>query len=315
MAKLQMQKIEMIALLKDSKSIVERLQRRGVMEIHSTDNDVLLNIRNNRKESMLSSLKGRKSVSTDRFAENKDFTDETLSLCYSVLECSKKITDCNNEIAKLETHIDVLKPWVGLELSQSFKGTRLTRSFIGTFPDEIHAEDIENQLIEADENAVAEVDIISSRKEQTCAVVTCHKSVSDTVFALIRDMGFAQLSASSTLTPADEVKKLEEKVKDNCKKIKECEEYSFAKDYTVDRNFIDINNHMNNVCYMELADIVLPENVYLKGDCNEFEIMYRKAIKYGEKIKCLYTEIEDSHIIAIKSEDLSELKAIIKMYK
>ena len=98
-------------------------------------------------------------------------------------------------------------------------------------------------------------------------------------------------------------------------KIKECEEYSFAKDYTVDRNFIDINNHMNNVCYMELADIVLPENVYLKGDCNEFEIMYRKAIKYGEKIKCLYTEIEDSHIIAIKSEDLSELKAIIKMYK
>ena len=96
-------------------------------------------------------------------------------------------------------------------------------------------------------------------------------------------------------------------------KIKECEEYSFAKDYTVDRNFIDINNHMNNVCYMELADIALPENVYLKGDCNEFEIMYRKAIKYGEKIKCLYTEIEDSHIIAIKSEDLSELKAIIKI--
>lgn len=249
MAKLQMQKIEMIALLKDSKSIVERLQRRGVMEIYSTNNDdllkinttgiisvfernmytaqnalVLLNGRNKRKESMLSFLKGRKSVSTDKFAQNKDFTDETLSMCYSVLDCSKKITDCNNEIAKLETQIDVLKPWVGLELSQSFKGTRLTRSFIGTFPDEIHAQDIENQLIQTDENAVAEVDIISSRKEQTCVVVTCHKDVSDIVFTHIRDMGFSQLSALSTLTPADEVKKLEDKVMYNRKKIKECEE-------------------------------------------------------------------------------------------
>lgn len=345
MAKLQMQKIEMIALLKDSKSIVERLQRRGVMEIHSTDNDdllkinttgiisvfernlytaqnalVLLNIRNNRKESMLSSLKGRKSVSTDRFAENKDFTDETLSLCYSVLECSKKITDCNNEIAKLETQIDVLKPWVGLELSQSFKGTRLTRSFIGTFPDEIHAEDIENQLIEADENAVAEVDIISSRKEQTCAVVTCHKSVSDTVFALIRDMGFAQLSASSTLTPADEVKKLEEKVKDNCKKIKECEEKlnNFGSEYEKIEFLIDYLS-MRKDKYIAINELEMTQKTvvingyvpqkYVDGLIEEFEKKYTVAITVSEPGE------EDDVPVLLENGGFSEpMEGITEMY-
>lgn len=340
-----MQKIEMIALLKDSKSIIERLQRRGVMEIHSTDNDallkinttgiisvfernlhiaqnalVLLNRRNNRKESMLSSLRGRRSMSGDEFAENKDFTDATLNMCYSTMECSKKITDCNNEIAKLETQIDVLKPWAGLELSQSFKGTRLTRSFIGTFPFEIHAEDIEKQLIEADENAVAEVDIISSRKEQTCAVVTCHKSVSDTVFALIRDMGFAQLSASSTLTPADEVKKLEEKVKDNREKIKECEEklnnfgsecekIEFLVDYLSMRK--DKYTAINELEITQKTVIIngyVPQK-YVDGLVSEFEKKYTVAITVTNP------DEEDDVPVLLENGNFSEpVEGITEMY-
>ncbi|MBR4072510.1 MAG: hypothetical protein IKK24_01090, partial [Clostridia bacterium] len=91
--------------------------------------------------------------------------------------------------------------------------------------------------------------------------------------------------------------------------------YIFSKDFFVDRNYIDTNNHMNNVCYMEMANLIIPEEVYAKGEPNEFEIMYRKAIKYGQTVKCLYGETEDAYIITVKSEDLTELKAIIKMYK
>jgi len=96
-------------------------------------------------------------------------------------------------------------------------------------------------------------------------------------------------------------------------KLKECESYEYTKDFLVDRNFIDTNRHMNNVCYMELAELVVPEEVYDAG-CDEFEIMYKKAIKYGEKVKCCFGKTEDAYIIAVKSEDLSELFAIIKMY-
>ncbi|MEE1086592.1 MAG: thioesterase [Schaedlerella sp.] len=98
-------------------------------------------------------------------------------------------------------------------------------------------------------------------------------------------------------------------------KLKECEEYSIEKEFYVDRNYIDINNHMNNVCYMELANLVLPEEVYNKASCDEFEIMYRKAVAYGDTIKCLYAEIEDSYVVAINSQDLSDLHAIVKFYK
>ncbi|MGN1094886.1 MAG: acyl-[acyl-carrier-protein] thioesterase [Eubacteriales bacterium] len=98
-------------------------------------------------------------------------------------------------------------------------------------------------------------------------------------------------------------------------KLKEPEEYSYVKDFYVDRNFIDVNNHMNNVRYLELAKLMLPEDVYAKNESREFEIMYRQAIKYGEKIKCLYAETEDAYFVTLKDEELSSVRAIIKLYK
>lgn len=99
------------------------------------------------------------------------------------------------------------------------------------------------------------------------------------------------------------------------RKLRECNDYAFEKEVTIPRNFIDAHNHMNNVFYLELANLILPEEVYQQGECNEFEIMYRKAIEYGETIKCRYSETEDSYVITLKSQDGSELKAIIKLYK
>lgn len=98
-------------------------------------------------------------------------------------------------------------------------------------------------------------------------------------------------------------------------KIKECQEYLGEREFYVDRNFIDVNHHMNNVCYLELANLVLPEEVYNQAACDEFEIMYRKAIPYGETVKCLYAETEDCYIVTFKSEDLSDMHAVVKYYK
>ena len=43
--------------------------------------------------------------------------------------------------------------------------------------------------------------------------------------------------------------------------------------------------------------------------------MYKKEIKYKDKIKCLYKETEDAYVVTIKNEDLSNLHAIVKMIK
>ena len=44
MAKLHMCKIEIVSLLRDSRSIVERLQRRGVVELTDVSDDRLVKI-------------------------------------------------------------------------------------------------------------------------------------------------------------------------------------------------------------------------------------------------------------------------------
>ncbi len=98
-------------------------------------------------------------------------------------------------------------------------------------------------------------------------------------------------------------------------KLKECDHVDFEKEYLIDRNFIDTNKHMNNVAYLEIANLVLPDSVYEKPECLEFEIMYKKSIYLGQRVKCLYTEMQDHYIISIKSPEEDELYAIIKLYK
>lgn len=98
-------------------------------------------------------------------------------------------------------------------------------------------------------------------------------------------------------------------------KLKEPEEYSFEKTVFIDRNLIDPNNHVNNVFYLDLATLALPEEIYERGEAAEFEIMYRKAVRYGETVKCLFSETEKGYFITVKSQDLSETNAVILLYK
>lgn len=99
------------------------------------------------------------------------------------------------------------------------------------------------------------------------------------------------------------------------KKLNEPEKFLYNKSYTIDLNWIDLNNHMNNIYYLDLADMVLPEEIREQKEYKSFEIMYKKEIKYGDTINCLYEENENSYIIVIKNEDMSELHAIIKLNK
>ncbi len=86
-------------------------------------------------------------------------------------------------------------------------------------------------------------------------------------------------------------------------KIKEPDEYQLETEYTVKRADIDVNNHMHNLNYIELANEALPEDVYRNQFLDNVRITYKKEIKLGETVKCKYAFIKDKHIVAIKSED------------
>lgn len=98
-------------------------------------------------------------------------------------------------------------------------------------------------------------------------------------------------------------------------KISDPKTYSSLFTYTVQRKDIDINDHMHNVYYLDLAYEALPEDIYKNYEFNNFEIMYKKEIKLGETVKCFYSNINDEHYITIKSENEKVLHTIIKFKK
>ena len=81
----------------------------------------------------------------------------------------------------------------------------------------------------------------------------------------------------------------------------------------IQRRDIDINKHVHNLYYLDYAYESLPEEIYDKEECNNIEIMYKRQIKYDDKIKCIYSN-ETENTIMIKSDDDKILHSIIKLY-
>ena len=86
------------------------------------------------------------------------------------------------------------------------------------------------------------------------------------------------------------------------------------KDCSVLRGDIDMNAHVHNINYLNYAYETLPDEVYENNIFNNIEIMYKRQIKLGDKIVCLYTKEENKHIVTIKSEDEKTLHAIVELY-
>lgn len=97
-------------------------------------------------------------------------------------------------------------------------------------------------------------------------------------------------------------------------KVKVPEELKLNFNYEVQRRDIDTNGHVNNLHYIDYALETLDENVFNNTAFNNLEIIYKKEIKYKEKINCYYSYGDNKHIITIKSEDNETLHAIVKLY-
>lgn len=100
--------------------------------------------------------------------------------------------------------------------------------------------------------------------------------------------------------------------------IEEPESFETEKAYTVLRRDIDLNNHMHNLNYLDIAYEALPEEEYAKGEFDNVIITYKKEIKYGAVVKVCYAKVNEKNIIVLKTEDevaLSEkTNAIIALF-
>ncbi len=97
-------------------------------------------------------------------------------------------------------------------------------------------------------------------------------------------------------------------------KIHEPEEYQLEAEYTVRKSDIDVNNHMHNLNYVDLANVALPDDVYNKENLNNIRITYKKEIKLGETVKCKYSCVDGKHFVIVKSQDEKITHALIELY-
>lgn len=72
--------------------------------------------------------------------------------------------------------------------------------------------------------------------------------------------------------------------------------------YKVMRRDIDINQHMHNINYLDVAYEALPQDVYDNTAFNEVRIQYKKELKYNDVAECCYVKYDGWHLVIMQSE-------------
>lgn len=84
--------------------------------------------------------------------------------------------------------------------------------------------------------------------------------------------------------------------------------------YKIRRFDLDLNKHVHNLNYLNIAYELLPEDVYDGEELNNVEILYKKELKYGDVVKSYLYKDNDMYTVVLKSQDDSVLHSIIKLY-
>lgn len=95
-------------------------------------------------------------------------------------------------------------------------------------------------------------------------------------------------------------------------KFKEPDEYTNKIEYKITKNMIDINNHLNNIYYIDIAKECIPEKAENFKEPNKFEVIYKKEVKLGETVIALYSKTDEFEYVTIKSQDGEIVHSIIR---
>lgn len=240
MAVVPMQRISIYALRKNRKELLELLQRRGVMEISDCrlDDDAFekadtmsaqsvfeknISVANGALETLgqyvpedkplLSMLHGRKELSVENYYTFVDDVEEIMRVAYRITALQKTVAEQNAEIARLESQMDSLIPWMELDIPMRFKGTRYTAGFVGALPQTVQLSDLLRGLKEREvDTSALEVEIVSQSQEQTCIFALCPASQRDEVEEGLRALGFSKPPTPSKTPPRERRKELKGRI-------------------------------------------------------------------------------------------------------
>ena len=230
-----MKKIEICAMKRDRKAILEKLQSLGMVEIQTdteeTDDFRKMSTTSQRakyekrvqntdealqiidkyapeEKSIFASLEGRQEASEADIQEIIAGRWDYNRKVKKIQEISKDIAGCEAGIVKCQVAIDGLAPWLNMDIPINTTGTEKTDVMIGTMPPGLTETDIQGYISSAEpEIAGYTVTVVGSDKDQTCMVAIAIKTVSQRVEEILRSHGFTRISYFSKRTPEQKTDK------------------------------------------------------------------------------------------------------------
>lgn len=340
MAKLKMKKIELIALLTDSKKIIELIQRRGVVEICKNEDDDLPNanvtaiisefekFRSSaaaaleiadkyapEKAGLTSLIEGRRELDTDSFGKEALKLEEAMDTAHEIIDCNKIIADSQAAKAQLNVKSDMLKQWENLDVPMNFKGTAATKAFIGTVPYAITGSELEERLPES-----CSAEVVSSSKDQTNLFILCSNDNAAEASDTLRKLSFTALSDVEGRKPSEllsdysvQMTKLEKAGDDAKKKIAELSANRDQLKFTVDylqmrKEKYEVLSSLGFTSNTFVLTGYIPEK-YVSALKNELESKFKTAIFITDP-----GEDEDVPVLLENSKFSEPVEGITKMY-
>ena len=250
MAKLNIKKMQIIFLQKDSKKIINDLQRLGVTELCSVEDERLSKIsvksrvgtyeRNLRTVEtalealdrysppgggILSMFEGREELSGEQYDEMSDVSDTTLKLADDICDRVKLIAESKAEIQKCEISVEQLAMWEKLDIPMQQNSTARCTVYTGTLPEEMCEEILVQKLTEKLPDAAFDVTVLATGAGQTALNVIAFRDDADAVYAAIRELGFTKPADPTRHPPAVRRERMTNRIKALSEKIAEAEEF------------------------------------------------------------------------------------------
>lgn len=91
--------------------------------------------------------------------------------------------------------------------------------------------------------------------------------------------------------------------------IESLNEYS----YRIMRRDIDTNLHVHNTNYLDIAEEVLPNDIYENMSFKNVDVLYKHQALLGDTVKAFYYNVGNEYIVVIKNSANEKLNCIIKL--
>ena len=341
-----MKRIELIGLLEDRKKIMERLQRRGVVEminieekglkkldtqsqISQFDRNIAVAVnargiimrRFKPKKGLLDGFQGRREIEKHEFGKKAAQRDELLKLCSGIIAADKRINDCEADEVRINVLMETLEPWKALDRPTNFTGTKKTRFFIGSLAGRHTEEELLQLILENGEfTSGVVVDVVSSFKEITDFTVLCHKDDAAAMGQALREIGFIEFADKTSLKPAEQLEAYEQKLKalekDKEDAIKIIEESSKRLE---DVEFLADYFTIRREKYEALSQLALTKNTFILTGYIPAKYAERFTREFEGRFTCCIStyalaEDEEAPVLLSNGKFSAPVEGITEMY-